>query len=396
MKEKKSPLISVIVPVYNIEEYLPQCIDSIIHQTYTKIQILLVDDGSTDASGSICDTYGRQDGRIEVIHKQNGGLVSARKAGVRLAKGEYVGFVDGDDWIDADTIDKLLEAGQDADIITYACCEEYETYQNVRENTVKEGLYRTEKKELYQRLIMNEYFFDFGILPHLCDKLIRRELLLANQMKVDDSISYGEDAVCTYPCFLDAESIFVTNMPLYHYRQRVGSIVKTTSMVKKETMKILGDLLKDKINRADCAKAQLQEQLHYYLWFVLLVKAYEQLTDYSTIVFPFVKLKNQMRVVVYGAGGFGKVVKNYCDNLDQTEVTAWVDSHYELYQKQGMDVMGIQQLAGYEFDCIIIAILNERIAESIKETLVEMGIPEEKIDWVKKDVLRTMPLPEWM
>ena len=101
-------LISVIVPIYNVALYLEKCINSIIHQTYKNIEIILVDDGATDGSGAICDEYKNKDNRIKVIHKNNGGPASARKAGARIASGKYIGFVDGDDWIESEMYEKLL------------------------------------------------------------------------------------------------------------------------------------------------------------------------------------------------------------------------------------------------------------------------------------------------
>lgn len=396
MEKKKLPLISVIVPIYNIEEYLQKCIESIINQTYTNIQIILIDDGSTDTSGNICDMYAKQDSRIEVLHKKNGGLVSARKEGVLIAKGEYVSFVDGDDWVEVDALERLMESGQDADIITCACCEEYGDYQIVKKNSIKEGVYRSEKSVLYQEMLMNKNFFEFGILPHLCDKVIRRRILLPNQMQVNDLISYGEDAACSYPCILDADSICITNIPAYHYRQRAGSIVKSNGGITKETLKIYYDILKNKFDSITCSKEILQEQLYYFMWFILLVKSYGCLNDNREVLIPFVKVKSQMKVVIYGAGGFGKVVKEYCDGSQKLDVVGWVDLHYEFYQNQGLDVVSIQQISELEFDCVIIAILNEKLAENIKDDLVEKGIDERKIDWVKKDVLATMQLPDWM
>ena len=107
MEEK---LISIIVAVYNIEKYIARCIDSILSQTYSKLEIILVDDGSTDSSGRICDDYKARDGRIRVIHKPNGGLSDARNAGLEIASGEYIGFVDGDDWIEADMYRAMYQA----------------------------------------------------------------------------------------------------------------------------------------------------------------------------------------------------------------------------------------------------------------------------------------------
>ncbi len=98
----KNDLISVIVPVYNVEKYMERCVDSILRQTYTNIEIILVDDGSTDASSRLCDEYAARDGRIKVVHKENGGLSDARDAGLAVAEGDYIGYVDSDDWIEPD------------------------------------------------------------------------------------------------------------------------------------------------------------------------------------------------------------------------------------------------------------------------------------------------------
>ena len=93
-------MISIIVPIYKVEKYINKCVDSILHQTYDELEIILVDDGSPDNCPAICDEYAKKDSRIQVIHKQNGGLINARKSGLEIAKGEYIGFVDGDDWIE--------------------------------------------------------------------------------------------------------------------------------------------------------------------------------------------------------------------------------------------------------------------------------------------------------
>ncbi|MBS5190335.1 MAG: glycosyltransferase family 2 protein [Lachnospiraceae bacterium] len=103
------PLVSVIVPIYNVEKYLGQCIDSLVNQTYRELEIILVDDGSKDNSGSICDIYAKEDFRVKVIHKSNGGLSSSREAGINVASGDYVMIIDGDDWINTDTIQECMD-----------------------------------------------------------------------------------------------------------------------------------------------------------------------------------------------------------------------------------------------------------------------------------------------
>lgn len=397
MKNTVTPLISVIVPVYNIEDYLAQCIASIRSQTYENLQIILVDDGSTDESGNICDAHCEQDSRIEVIHKKNEGLVSARKAGIAGAQGEYVTFVDGDDWIDSDMLQMLMDIGQEADMITYACYEEYGTYRVLKKNSIREGLYisGSDKRLLYESMLMNHNFFEFGILPHLCDKLIKRSILTANLINVSNLISYGEDVACTYPCLLDAQSVYVTNLPFYHYRQRQGSIVKSKTMIAADNFVEIYKLLKTKFHLAIGYHAMLLEQLHYYMWFILLVKAYERLGKHMTL-FPFAKVQKHMRIVIYGAGGFGSTLKSYCASADAVEVAGWVDMHYDAYRKQGLDVVSVQQILNMDFDCIVIAVLNEETAWAIKADLIKRGIAEEKIDWVKKDILGIEKLPAWL
>ena len=114
-----TPFLSIVVPAYNVEEYLPQCVDSILRQTFTDFELLLVDDGSKDSTGRLCDEYAGKDRRIRVIHKENGGLVSARKAGLSEALGTYVAYVDGDDWIAECMMEKLCGQASDtgADIV---------------------------------------------------------------------------------------------------------------------------------------------------------------------------------------------------------------------------------------------------------------------------------------
>lgn len=139
--------ISIIVPVYNVEMYLQRCIESIRSQTMKNLEILLVDDGSTDASGEICDKYAAADPRIRVLHRQNGGLVSARQAGLRMSTGRYVAFADSDDWMEADMYGSLYEKArsQDADAVMEGMKEDVLGDGRERRNLMPEGLYCSEE-----------------------------------------------------------------------------------------------------------------------------------------------------------------------------------------------------------------------------------------------------------
>ena len=159
-------MISIIVTVYNIEQNIAECLESIIAQNYRDIEIIVVDDDSTDDSGKICDQYAKRDGRIHVIHKKHEGLVNARKYGLKIAKGEYIGYVDGDDWINPEMYSSLLNYAEkyDVDVVCSGRIEEYGSYSKHCPNKVSEGYY---SKDNYPQLMRNMFFsgifFDFGV-----------------------------------------------------------------------------------------------------------------------------------------------------------------------------------------------------------------------------------------
>lgn len=391
---KEKILLSVIVPVYNVKEYVYQCILSICSQTYGNIQIILVDDGSTDGSSFICDAFSEKDHRITVVHKENGGLVSARRAGLEFAVGEYISFVDGDDWIDENGYEKVIASchGEFPDIIAYGCIEEYPTYKNQKRNSIKAGLYTGENlKQLKGSILMNENFFEWSVLPHLCDKLIRRELLMECMKDIPDTVSLGEDVVCSFPCMIKAASILSLDIMPYHYRQREGSIVKKQIELEKERFREIYKLLKNSFLPIDT----LERQLHYYIFFLLCLKGYTKITD-NMMLFPFCSVKPGDRVFVYGAGGFGKVVKNYIDHSDTLILCGWTDKRAEEYIRQGVLLDRLETIFTREYDKVVIAILNENICREICDELVGKGIPRQKIDFVCKEQVDCAELPCWL
>lgn len=387
-------LVSVTVPVYNVTEYLPQCIESICGQTYKALEIILVDDGSTDESGNICDKYAEEDSRITVIHKENGGLVSARKAGLNAAHGEFVSCVDGDDWIESDMIQRLMdiESVTGADMIAFAGYEEFEGCQGSKGNTAAEGLYHTEEqlKELYARMLMNGNFFEQGISTYIWNKLFRRSLLEEYQMRVPDVISYGEDTACVYPCILAAGSVYVTNMHLYHYRVRQGSMVKSMR-VNDENISRLYQTLKDNFD-PHMQKEVLNKQLEYYMWHTFLLKRYDRIRS-NLLLYPFEKVKAGMRIAIYGAGLFGQVIEQYCRQMKGVAVTGWFDRRYAEYAEQGLEVKSGEDVAAADFDVMVIAILNTALAREIKGHYIKCGIGADKIDVVDRKVLDKYELP---
>lgn len=226
-------MISVIVPIYNAEEYLNKCLASIVNQTYRELEIILVNDGSTDESLAICEKYKQVDDRVVIINKHNEGLVRARKDGIRMAKGEYITFVDADDWIDITTYEKIYTGK--ADIISYGLTEEYENYSKNKTDKIEPGLY--DKKRIHDQIIpcmlSSTTFFEFGMLPNLVCKLIKKSLLLETIDDVSDNVTIGEDVDFFFRTIYKAESMLIKTDTLYHYRQHKKSMMKAKLPVEK-------------------------------------------------------------------------------------------------------------------------------------------------------------------
>lgn len=236
------PVLSIIVPVYNGEQYLRECFDSIISQSYSDFELILINDGSKDGSGDICDEYAAKHENIKVMHKENGGVTAARRDGLKNASGRFVTFVDCDDWIDSDMYEKMLAKAEDYNADAVICSIVYETDSGAvkHKNTVESGLYNKEKlvTEFYPKIL-----FDFdvclpGVNPSLCNKIFKKELLENVIFKVNDTISYGEDALCTYPALMDSESIYVMEESFYHYRKNDDSVTHRydSTLLKKFLM----------------------------------------------------------------------------------------------------------------------------------------------------------------
>lgn len=223
------PTLSVIVPVYNTEKYLAECIQSLLKQSFRDYEIILVDDGSCDASVKICDEFADKYDFISVIHNKNQGVVNARKSGFLMSKGKYVSYIDSDDIIAPDMYEYMMGKIEkyDADICICGIIIEYRRGDAYSNCFIKPGIYDKEalQSDFYPKMLFDIENDDPGTNPSMGNKIIRRELLEKNLMTVNEKITYGEDAMCTYPCLLDAERVYVVdNKFFYRYRQVDTSI----------------------------------------------------------------------------------------------------------------------------------------------------------------------------
>ena len=390
-----NPKISIIVPVYNTESFLSECIESLCIQTYGNTQIILVDDGSTDNSGVICDSYANDNPKIKVIHKPNGGHTSARMIGLDNSEGDYICFVDSDDWIDCDMCMTLIESAKVnsfPDMIGFGCIEEYPDRAVIRKNNITDKLYISDElSELKNSMLMSDNFFEWSVLPHLCDKMIRKDIICAQMKNVSEDIVFGEDAAGVFPCLLHSKSFLSLNYTPYHYRQRESSIVKSTNELPEKNFIDIYNVLSSSFGD----NANLKKQLKKYMFFILMLKSYSRLS-YQMPLFPFESVKNGERILVYTAGGFGKVIYDYVKKSSMLTLVGWTDKNCLSLQAQGLPVEDIDIILRKEYDRIVISILNEKVAVRIQNDLINMGVPKEKIVYINAECLEKIDLPDWL
>ncbi len=214
-------LISVIVPVYNVEKYIDKCVESIVNQTYKNLEIILVDDGSPDRCPQMCDDWVKKDARIQVIHKENGGLSSARNAGMRIMQGDYVCFVDGDDYIELNMIDILLRSIKKEDFDVCVC-----NVNHVDKNYCLINYTKNQRRVLCDDEIMKAFLntnvFDSS---SACDKLYKVSVIKENNLWFDETNKWGEDFPFNYLYFKCITKMISIEERLYNYlRERDGSI----------------------------------------------------------------------------------------------------------------------------------------------------------------------------
>lgn len=279
-------LISVIVPIYKVEQYLSRCIESLLEQSYNNIELILVDDGSPDRCGEICEEYAQKDNRIKIVHKKNGGLSDARNAGLKIASGNYVAFVDSDDWVSKDYLKSMLVALEKSksDICE---CEVIRTSGVVKDSCmVRDGeIYIYQTEEALKLLIQDQIFHQY-----VWNKLYRRECLENIPFEVG---KINEDEFWTYQVFGRAKKVVKIFNRLYFYLQRDSSI-----MGKEFSLKRL-DALE--------AKALRQKYIDKY---------YPELSLIAKV--------NFMQSCVYS----GQMSLLYLDNIERTKAMSTIKEYF--------------------------------------------------------------------
>lgn len=378
----KDLLISIIVPIYNAEIYIERCITSIQNQTYKNLQIVLVNDGSTDCSYDICRDYATKDNRITLVSQDNQGVVAARKTGVREAVGDFIGWVDADDWIEEDYVERLvnLQGDSGAEIVAVAHYHDIGESSSLVKNGIKSGVYETQ--DIISKILYTGSFFEYGIGPHLVTKLFDSKILKKTQLEVEGKIIAGDDAAVVYSSILEAKRICVSDIAGYHYIQNPGSLTKMSFGDEKTRVDALISFLENKF-REKGVFDETKRQLDVYRNYLLALRQIEAFDEgEKDKLIPYGGISGKDRVIIYGAGVLGQKIYKYLKKED-INIVAWLDKNSETYQLNGYDVISPDELSGLsdKYDYILIANITERTAISIKKYLLNQAIDPDKIRW---------------
>ena len=390
--DNHTDLISIIVPVYNTYDYLKTCVKSIVNQTYKNIEIILVDDGSEDGSAQLCDEYDGLYQNIHAFHNNHSGATASRNLGIEKSKGNYIGFVDSDDWIETDMYEKLHTAIK-YEKANIAVCRFFMNRNGTdypeRRRSLFNGTYRAESGIIVDNLIYSSDYKNKGISPNLWDKIFERSLLVEAQSKVDVRTKFAEDDLCVYSALLNADAVSFIDEPLYHYRQHEESVTKEQDREYFSKITLFYQQMRDVFVKHPKSEVLLEKLDRYMVEFVLrgLNKSFG--FGYGNIVPFFMCDKKTLseltgrRVILYGAGNVGKDYYNQLTNYSAINIVKWIDNNFEECKRNGLDVGPVEVLRTYsDYDFILLAIENERVANLIINTLIsEYGIDKEYIRW---------------
>ncbi len=380
-----SDLVSIIVLIHQVEEYLDQCIQSICTQTYKDLEIILVDDGSGDRCAQICEQYAQVDERIKIVHC-NGGVDAARKAGIVIAKGKYVGYVDGDDWIEPEMYERLVEYAHlyDVDVVESGAIDSWTDIEKERVPFLPEGCYKGDDfiKYIEPRILYAGKFFQHGISPYLWSKLFRKDKFKKYQMMPGMLNEFHDSPMVSLPCIAETKSLYITHNCFYHYRVRADSgkrevrkneILNFTQYYPDAFLRFKGTLL--------CTRSDRQIQYYFMYWLIQKAPEVFDIPGAENFLVPYGHIAIHDKIVLYGAGAVGIHMEHYIRNVYGSNLVGWIDKNFLTLQKS-LGVQNPEAVVNMDYDYIIISILREDAVASAKEDLEALGVLKNKTLWI--------------
>lgn len=380
-------LLSVIVPVYNAEQYIEECVESILKQRYLPLEIILVDDGSSDQSGTLCDLLSERNKCIRVLHVENGGITKARLKGVEVSKGRWITFVDADDWIDEDAYGDIVgDIG--ADIVVTGICRYINKNRTIMQIPYfREGFYDKEDilNEIIPSMLWTPELETWAFDPSLCTKIFKREIIGEYLRKASEVGSdYGEDSTVIFPMMLHVKSLRISQKIYYYHRQRglgeIPSYIRDEQFFYK-LYKVYEYL--EKQFKLTAYWEVMKNQLDCF--FISSVEIKKRCYEYPVLnfsaFFPMDRIPKGSKVVLYGAGDLGKQYWEQNLQYHFCDIVLWVDKKCENIQMRNCKIKNPEMIKETDFDYVVIAVDNYYIARNIAVYLKKCGIEKKKIIW---------------
>lgn len=382
---QKNGCISVIIPVYNCECYIARCLKSVLGQTYEKLELILINDGSTDDTAEICRDFAASDRRIRYVEQQNRGVACTRKKGVEMASGQYIGFVDADDYIEKDFYEKLISYMTNAELVTSG----YIVSEKKIFDGLPEGAYRSaeEKEYLYKNMLLLEEQYCQGINSSLFTKLFIAEKLKNVVQKTALDVFIGEDVDILFRYILQCDAVYVSRVCLYHYERNDESAMHTIHKNYLNNFNSLYLSLEKEFEESSYRNI-LMPEWHKWVWQTLRrdtprfmgwdLESEKQRVRYIS---PYFNLLPSKRIVLYGAGIVGKDFYRLYHKVQDADIVLWVDRDWKRLQKEGWPVSSVEELFKRDYDYILLAVKEKKKADEIKKQLYDSGVDRTVVLW---------------
>ena len=375
-------IVSVIIPIYNIKNYIRRCIESVIQQTYTNIEIIIVDDGSIDDSGEICKQFVTMDSRIIYIYQGNQGSVGARKTGLLYAKGNYIVFVDGDDYVEKVYVERLYECmvKNDVDFVH----SNYMVNGKNQKFTKHMHLYKERELHLDFRInLLRNYVFEWEtekeiIECNLYGCIYKKKVIYDCYMTLPDSQQYGEDLLCLCNLIMRCRSMMLIPNAYYHYVLREGSLDHSGDFMKALSDKIsLYEELKKILTEYQIISALIDKCQMFFVQkiigdFRLISSAEIQLK--KNYVCEFTDLLLDKKIILYGAGVVGESLYKQLTNYKNIEIISWMDFNFRNIHSSYREIDNPDLISTLSFDYVVIAVERKSVADEIIDYISQMNV----------------------
>lgn len=381
--------LSVIVTVYNCDKYIGRCLNSLDNQTYGEFEIVIVDDGSHDMSAELCDRFAETRDDVQVIHKANGGTVSARKAGLLAAKGDVVCFIDGDDWIDKEFCEKLLIPflnSEKIDVVSSGLKFEYISEPQKNHflfDGAEAGVWESDKRDSY---LLPNLYYEFeketsAITSSICCKMIKRNTALSAMADMDEQLTLGEDGAYVFAVLAKAKDVYVLNEAYYHYEQHEGSQNYKFDFDAYKQLKRLQQCMEAiamKMGKSLLMKSQIEYYIKGYLRSI--EKSIFKLDEDGMVyILPDDLIEFGSKVVIHGAGKVGNHYVKCVKRTKKYELAGWTDKNGGRGFKNVDIPCSLSELPKLSFDYVVLAANDSAVLAQMVEDVSKYNIPKEKI-----------------